>query len=332
MEPIKIMVIGLGQWGQLWVEDILSLPLYKIVALVDTNIGNINTTCSKFKLDKEIGFLDPVKGIETTKPNAALVVVPPEAHFSIAMQCIEHDLHVLSEKPLANNMDEALAIREAVLNRKVKFMVSQDYRWQPPIQALRKAISENVIGKVGYATYSHFQSLKIGGWREKMMNVLLEDMSIHHFDILRYIIGRECDEIYAVSFNPSWSWYTGGACVSASLIFEDSFVVNYFATWITTGPIGSWPGEIRIEGEKGALTMNNNGEVKLLVGGSGKNIKPPKMEYMARKYALKQFYDAIAKNQDPETNVEDNIKSYAMIQAALMSTRLHRPIRLKELL
>jgi len=332
MKPIRMLVIGLGQLGTVWIENIIADPRYEVTAVVDTNEERIHQTCSKFALDEKIAFTSLEKGISETDLDAALIVVPPQFHYSTAKLCIENKLHILSEKPLANSMGEALSIKKLSDQQNILFMVSQDYRWQPPIQALRESIAKGLIGKPGYAVYRHYRSLKIGGWREQMGDVILEDMAIHHFDILRYITGLDCEEVFAESFNPTWSWYRGGASTSVLLTFENEFRVNYFASWVATGGEDSWPGEVRIEGEKGSLSLSTNGEVKFYQDGIETTISQPEMNRTGRPYALNQFYNGISHSGVPDSTIEDNIKSFAIVQSAIDSAHSKKTVRVDRLL
>ena len=332
MKPTRIIVIGLGQWGNLWIDNIQSDPNFELVALVDSDKDKVEQACVKFNINKKIGFTDLHKGLAATTPDAALVIVPPRFHYPVAMTCIENHLSVLSEKPLANSMEEALRLKQASEEHETLFMVSQDYRWQPPIQTLRDLIAKGVIGKPGYATYRHFQKLIIGGWREAMKDVIVEDMVIHHFDILRYITGLDCQEVFTDSFNPAWSWYAGGAATSIILRFQENFHVNYFATWVTSGREDSWPGEILIEGEKGSLTLTAKGSVRLIANGKVRTVPQPAMLRTGRAYALAQFHNGITNHIMPDSSISDNIKSYAMVCAALTSVKESKLIRVADLL
>jgi predicted dehydrogenase len=157
-------------------------------------------------------------------------------------------------------------------------------------------------------------------------------MAIHHFDILRYITGMYCLEVFADSFNPSWSWYAGGAATSVLLRFELDFRVNYFATWVTPGEEDSWPGEIRIEGEKGSIRLNARGEVTLNCNGSTKLMPHPVMVNAGRAHALSQFRSGLAGESTPGSVISDNIKSYAIVRAAIKSVQTGQPVRVERLL
>ena len=333
MKKIRIITIGFGRWGQMWFQNLKKDSNYEIVGIVCRHpykIENINIKESN--IPKSLFFTSLEEALKKTNADAALLVVPPEIHFSIAMQCMEAGLHILSEKPLAVNMKEAIILSQTARQYNRHFMISQDYRWQPPIKTLRSIISSGTIGKIGYINYHHFQALRRGGWREQIKHVLLEDMSIHHFDILRYITDKDCLNVYADSYNPIWSWYTGGASVSAILTFKEEFRVCYFSTWVTTGRANSWPGELRIEGENGSLSLTADNKVILFKDGFEQEMPLDAMEYCGRDYALNLFKKYVIEGILPETNIDDNIKSFAIVQAALESSRLHKTVNTVEML
>jgi len=332
MEKLSILIIGIGEWGEKWIETIRSFPEFTIVGLVDKNFEKINQIVEKFNIDKTAGFNNLKEALDKTESDIALIVVPPESHFPIVFECMKKGINILSEKPLANNMEEAVRLLQEANQRNIQFVVSQDYRWQSPIKTLHSLLKNGVIGEIGYITYQHFQSLQIGGWRESMKNVILEDMAIHHFDILRYITGKECIEVYAESYNPKWSWYEGGATTSILLTFEEDIRVNYFGTWVSTGKPNSWPGEIRIEGDKGTLLLTSKGEIFQYSNKTEEMVDQEEMKYTGREYALQQMKKALLEGSETETGIEDNIMSFAITRAALLSNELHRPVILTELM
>ena len=88
-------------------------------------------------------------------------------------------------------------------------MVSQNYRWRDHVETVRRRSPTGVIGELGYVTLAFHRGHRFGGWREQLPDVLLEDMSIHHFDLLRHLTGRNCRRHLRPSFHPHWSWFCG---------------------------------------------------------------------------------------------------------------------------
>jgi len=332
MNSINIMVVGLGRWGHLWLEDIRENENYNIVSVVDNDFETIGNVCSEFQINERAGYINLEKAIDESNPDVALIVLPPKAHYQAAKKCIQKGVNILSEKPLANDMAEAESLLKLSQNNDVVFMVSQDYRWQPTPQTVRQAISDGVIGKVDYITFQHLRSIDVGGWREKMNHVVLEDMAIHHFDLLRYFLSADCKEVYAESFNPKWSWYEGGATTSVLLNFGDGLHVNYFGSWVTTGKENGSLGELRIEGDEGSLRVDSDGQVFRMSGEEEARLDLVEMEYVQRPYALREMQRAIYEGKQPETSIQDNIKSFAIIRTAIKSAQEHRPVSLSEVL
>ncbi len=330
MSLINIMVVGLGRWAQLWLEDIQKNDNYKIASIVDNDFETIDEVSAEFGINKEIGYINLEKAIHETNPDVALITLPPAAHYAAVKKCIEMKVNILSEKPLAVDMDEARDLLKLTQEHDVIFMVSQDYRWQPTPQTLQKVISEGIIGNIGYIIYRHLRSIKVGGWREKMKDVVLEDMAIHHFDLLRLFANSECKEVYAESYNPYWSWFEGGATTSVNLTFENNIHVNYFGSWITTGEENGSLGEIRFEGEKGSLRVDSDGNIYHFDGENEQLIENLKMEFKQRSYALQEMKLALDQGQQPETSIHDNINSFAITRAAIKSAHLHRPVKIEE--
>src|SRR2546428_7590670 len=81
---------------------------------------------------------------------------------------------------------------------------------------------------------------------------LLVDMSIHHFDLLRLILGSEPERIYCEAWNPSWTDFSGPSVTVASILFP-GVVVSYRASWVTAGHLTPWAGEWHLEFERGEV-------------------------------------------------------------------------------
>lgn len=332
MKPIQMMVIGVGGWGQNWISSLLGNQEYKIVALVDEMAGRAKENCAKYGLATAGAFRGIEDAIQQCQPEAAVITVPPAAHYNIAMKCMEAGLHILSEKPLANDLDEAYSLLNMAVKQNITFMVSQDYRFQPPVRTLHDLIAEGRIGDPGYISYRHYKRFKLGGWREEMEQVILEDMAIHHFDLLRYLLGKECLSIYSDTFNPKWSWYRSGAVANVQLVFEDDIHVEYLGTWVTSGwDDETTTGEIRIEGSLGSALLHTNGTLQIWEDGTSKEVPLQTMASTGRAYSLQEFLMAVRQGLTAETDIKDNINSFIITRAALKANDEKRLVNISEL-
>jgi len=98
-------------------------------------------------------------------------------------------LHVLVEKPISESMPSAQAMVRAAQRYDRTLMVTQQYRYQDHPRMLRQLIAEGAIGDIDHIV-TEFQirgcSLE---WRQRMEHPFLMDMAIHHFDMMRYLLG-----------------------------------------------------------------------------------------------------------------------------------------------
>ncbi|MCX6549540.1 MAG: Gfo/Idh/MocA family oxidoreductase [Acidobacteria bacterium] len=97
-------------------------------------------------------------------------------------------------------------------------MVVQNFRRRPHVQALRLAVQTGGIGHVSQTTIEVRQQIRrttIDGWRERMAEPYVLDFAIHHFDLIRYVLGDDPSSVIGRSFRPSWSWFDGNSAAAA---------------------------------------------------------------------------------------------------------------------
>ena len=132
-------------------------------------------------------------------------------HPEAVIRALRAGRHVLCEKPLSLNLSGARAVYEETQKHPGRVvMVNQNFRWRPHIQALRKAIREERVGRIGHIIYECRQQIRrktVDAWREKMPEPYLLDFAIHHFDLIRFLTGDEPTRLMGMSFRPSWSWF-----------------------------------------------------------------------------------------------------------------------------
>lgn len=117
---------------------------------------------------------------------------------------------------------------------------------------------------------------------------------------------------------------------------ENGIKVTYNGTWAARGKESSWDGNFTITGSKGALTLDaddnvyfyefsKNEEVVMTSGAEqGVLLEKPRMRYQEMEYGFHMMLDCIENDTTPETTLEDNFKSYAMVCAGLKSVETHK--------
>jgi predicted dehydrogenase len=331
MEPLRVLVVGSGFFGKNWLREISACPDCLVAGLVSKHPDLLRAAGDEFRVPAERRFASVTEALDRANAQAVAVAVPEMFHREVILAVLERRLHVLTEKPLAMTMGEAKEILAAARRCPgVVAMVDQNYRWRPQNQTLRRAVRAGRIGRVVSITHEFRQPITrttTDAWREQMPHPFLHDMAPHHFDLLRATTGLECQEVMALGVRPPWSWYKGIPGVAALFTFEDGLTVNYTGSMVARGLATPQDGVMTLLGETGVLRLESDSQVRLYAEGSSPAVIPPvDMPVTDVAYTLQEFLGAIREGRRPETHVEDNIRTLAMIEAAIASIEQHRPI------
>ena len=315
----SIILVGAGSMGTTWLKNILTSNYFELVGIVEPSRVNQERVVKEFNLSPKIFFHSLDHALSKLKPNGVLIATPTNLHKDQILTCWDKGLHVLVEKPLVSNMEEA---KELLLEYKREriLMVSQNYRWLRESKSIKEILNSGVIGKIGYINYSFHIPARFGGWRQELRHVLLEDMSIHHFDLIRYFTGKNFSWIFAHSFRPEWSWHKGNPTVFVIGELEDNISFCYSASWVSRENNTQWMGEITFTGSEGALKFDSKGRLFLYKKEREKRIPLIRQRKNSLKLVLEEFYNSIKENKLPSTDLLDNIQSFAITQACIYSS------------
>lgn len=342
----KLVQVGLGGWGWSWLDIVQNSPDWELAAVVDIDANRLKAAGERYGLGEE-GRHTSLKGaFDAVRPDACLVVVPPEVHAPVAIEAARLGLHVLVEKPIAETIAEARAMVAAAHDHGVTLMVNQNYRFRRAPTTVRKLIADGLIGDVG-SIFINFQKAAHfgGGFREKMAHPLIVDMAIHHFDQLRGTAGFEPIEVTARSWNPKWSWFDGDASASAIFRSATGAVAVYSGSWVSQGWETTWDGDWRIQGTEGEIHWAENrievspksvftsvflSGAKEAHGRLDFDLLPLELE--DRLASLHEFHQAIAAKRPPATSGEDNLHTIATVLATRLSIERGETVTLAEVL
>jgi len=271
--------------------------------------------------------------IAAVRPDVVFDCTIPDAHFANIETALRAGCDVLTEKPLSSTVAQARQLVATAAETGRTLAVIQNRRHLAGGVVVRRALEAGVIGKVHTAHVDFFLAPRFGGFRDAMDHVLLLDMAIHTFDQGRYMTGLDPVSADCHEFNPPGSWYAHGASAVVTFGMSGGAIFNYRGSWCARGLPTSWNGQWRILGEKGTLTWNGDGEVIVETveqAHDGKAfIEPVTRRTLAveplpegrRDHGgiIGEFLDALDAGTAPQTVASDNIRSLAMVEAAIRS-------------
>ncbi len=337
----RFLLLGFGFWGRHWYEAIIRRRDCSIVAVAAAP-SDLEALQRGTTLPPKC-YSDYREAIDDADVDAAVIVLPTALHVDAGLRSLAKGLHILSEKPLASDLEGADRLRDEARSRPNQtYMVNQNYRWRGHNQALKRIIDSGEIGKPEGLHIQFRQPEFVVGDRASLEMPLIQDMSIHHFDLVRFLLGENAVELYARSFRPSWSKYTGSPATEAAIEMQSGLLVGYSGTWAARGAYTLWDGDITITGSEGCLKLNASEEVWCYPDTEKSNDGPlteepaKELAYVAEPIAEGQsdvdqsldiFLRSVRTGVEAPTSLEDNYHSFAMVMAALTSARAGRPVK-----
>ena len=325
----KIIQVGVGGYGGSWLSTIRNSDKARHVALIDIDTDNLDQAQKATGINKSACFTSLEEGIAKVEADALLCVVPPAHHEEVIINGLSANLHVLSEKPIAHTLESAHRILTFAQAQDRIFMISQKARFHPWVRQFQKIANNGKIGRLSHMThYFRAPYYSWGEFRHKMSNPLFIEMSIHHFDLIRALLGSNPVSVWADSWNTPNSQFVGDITGIAHFTMENRLPVTYHADAISSGDMTDWYGEIRAVGETGTLTMVFPDLYIARKGADHEERIAPREAVMTvsqpqegQRRVLEEFIMAVAEGRQPESDVIDNIKSLAMVFGAIESSR-----------
>jgi predicted dehydrogenase len=339
MAAERVVVVGAGGISPAWFKP-LKAEGVQVAAVVDLRLEQAQTRIAEFELAGAEASTDMVAMIKKHQPDFVIDLTVPEAHCKTVCTALRLGCHVISEKPMASSMAEARRMVAASEKAGKLYMVSQSRRWDARHEIVSRVITGGTLGTLTTINCDFYIGAHFGGFRDEMPSPLILDMAIHHFDLARYMSGADPVAVYAKEFNPKGSWYKGD--VAASCIFEMSngVVFTYRGSWCAEGFHTSWNGDWRFITDRGTLLYDHDQDPKAAevanAEGFHRQLKdvpmpPPCVQYPGMHGSLREMLEFLRTGRKPQCECHDNIKSLAMVFAAMESSRKGKRVEVKAL-
>lgn len=195
MKKTRIAVIGLFH-GMNHVRSAIDCDIAELVGLCD-----LKETYRKDARILNVPFYQDFQELlEKENPEGVILAVPNNLHAPLAEECGKRGVHILVEKPIASNLEDADKIIQTEKNYGIKVLVGHHRRFSTYIQKLREVVKNKEIGQFVCANImwntlknqEYYQEV----WRTKEGGGILNINAIHDVDDLRFIVG-EISQVYA---------------------------------------------------------------------------------------------------------------------------------------
>lgn len=184
MKKYNIAIIGLGYWGTIVTNTIVSMGLFKKIFIYDSDTSKIQILKKKFG-SKVISInYDEIK--KNKEINNIFLATPPKINFNILKSLIKEKKNILVEKPGMTNLKLFDLLEKELKTNKVKLSFGYIYLYNNYIRYIKKIIKSKKLGKIRYI---NFQRQNFGPIRNKVSATY--DLATHDISILSFLLNSK---------------------------------------------------------------------------------------------------------------------------------------------
>jgi predicted dehydrogenase len=341
----RFIHIGTGGFGRHWCRDVLSrlveMGTARPAAAVDVNPDHLRNAIEGYDISPSLCFTDAREAFGAVEAEFAVIVVPPARHEEMVDLALAHDMHILSEKPIADTMEACARIYCKVTAAGKKMGITMSHRFDQDKQTLQHLVSSGEVGRLNYIVcrFTH-NCRKFGDWgefRHRIPDPLLVEGSVHHFDIFRALAGSNAARVYARTWNPPWGEFAGDSTALITVEMENGVPCFYEGAKANASTMNGWTDEhFRAECELGTAVLDSR-QVQVLRGGpwetpTARSVRLLDRPVWMNPWLAEQFVDWLAGGPPMETRLHDNIQCAALLFAAIESARSGQPVDVQDFL
>lgn len=195
---VRIGIIGAGRIGKVHCESIGRYVKNAVVACVADPFMNEGTEQTLRALGAEKVTKDYREILADMSVDAVLICSSTDTHAQISVEAIKAGKHVFCEKPVDHDVKKILTVKEALQGGGVKYQVGFNRRFDHNFEAVKKAIDTGRIGHLDVLKICSRDPAAPSADYIKVSGGIFLDMTIHDFDMVRYLSSDEVESVYAV--------------------------------------------------------------------------------------------------------------------------------------
>jgi len=334
---LKLGIIGAGRIGRVHCESIVNfVPQAQVQAIADPRLNDeIREFAAKMRVPDV--YDDYSKIIEDPQIDGVLICSSTDTHYSISIEAARAGKHVFCEKPVDTDTGRIAEVIKEVAEAGIKFQVGFNRRFDNNFKAVRDAVDSGRVGDVHLVRVTSRDPAPPSAEYAAISGGMFLDMTIHDFDMVRYLTASEPVEIYAagaVLVDPEIG--EAGDIDTAIITIK---MANGAIAAIDNSRKAAYGYDQRAEvfGSKGAVTIANNTQSTAVISTeSGVSAEKPLYFFLERYMQsfsdeIISFVDAIINDRTVPVDAKDGLIPVKMAIAAKKSLDENRPVKMSEI-
>lgn len=340
---VRVVQVGLGDWGMNWASSITpKVQAIEIVGYVARSRARAAAARARLGDCAAPFFFSLREAVERTAADGVLVLTPTETHVELVSRALALGCHVLVEKPFVPTVSEGRELVRVAEARGLVLMVNQNFRYFPAAQRAADIVRGRELGEVAAVSIAFrrilsYESDAKAHWHRTLRQPLIADLAIHHFDLIRMVLGSEPVSVYCTAPRLSWSTFRDPGTAAAILVFESGATVTWTGSWEARAET-TFSGEWHMQYQHGDVIwacrsdrdVTLDGDRLAVVDGLGamRAETLPRDQVFGRVAVLEAFATAISNGRQAWffPSGRDNLGSIALMEAAIRSYQTGRVV------
>ena len=306
-------------------------------AAIQGELGNIDLYFASRDHDRAAAFASEFGGsgsfgsyesaVADSRIGGVYICTPHHLHLEHAQLAAGAGKHILVEKPLARTGDEARAIVQTADQAGVTLMVAENYRFMPPVLAVREMVERGDLGSLRLIQLQEDFPFQPSEWRNNAdLNGggVLIDGGIHKASLLAYLAGNPT-EVYAAEVPSAQPGLAAEDGVVAMLRYSSGLVGVINHSW-SAGPHSPRPW-VTVSGSGASVAFELGGEWVDVIHGSGRRRQTLGNDRSGLAGMVREFRLAIQEGRLPSMTGEEGVRDVALVQACYESMHSGSPVR-----
>ena len=314
-----------------------------IVALCDRDPERLRSVGDQFGIVRR--YTDAAQMFAEGGFDFVDIATTVQSHRVLVEMAAAHKIPAICQKPFAPTLNDAKAMVKACRDAGIPLMIHENFRWQTPIQAVRKALEAGAIGTPFWGRFSFrsgFDVFAAQPYLAEGARFIIEDLGIHTLDIARFILGDVTSLTARTKrVNPDIK----GEDVATILMDHENGATSIVdVSYATKQAVEPFPETlIELDGSEGSLRLSQ-GYRLTITNASGidvTDVSPRLLSWASRPwhniqesvFAIQQHWaDSLRAGVETSTSGADNLKTFALVEAAYASAASGQPVDIGGLL
>lgn len=331
---MKIGVIGAGRIGKIHIQNIVhDIPEVEIKTVADTFPENMKDWAQKLNIPE---ITDDYREIlKDPEIGAVLICSSTDTHSLLIIEAAKAGKHIFCEKPIDYDLTRIQNALDEVSKAGVKLQIGFNRRFDHNFKQVRNLIKEGKVGDVHIIKITSRDPAPPPIEYIKVSGGMFMDMTIHDFDMARYLAGSDVVEVYAqgaVLIDPAIKEAGDIDTAIITLKFENGAlgVIDN-----SRKAVYGYDQRVEVFGSAGCITVSNDTDSSaVLSNNEGVVAEKPKYFFLERymdsfRQELKDFFDALLNNKETPVSGIDGLKPVMIGIAAKKSLEEGRAVKVE---